>query len=66
MSELLFNCPKTRNEINAYFDGARAAIRMYAVWSDGTQYVGIGRPINAAMNDLELMRQEQLEQCTSS
>ena len=63
MSELLFNIPLDfgPNETHAYFDGAAAAIRLYAVWQDGEQFVGMGRPLQAALDDLEEMRETALK-----
>lgn len=61
MSELLLKLPKRSAEsINDYFDGARAGIRLYAVWKDGEQFVGCGRPLKDAFQDLENMRQVAL------
>ena len=60
-SEIQLNIPKGHDQINCYFDGARAAIRLYAVWRNGEQLVGAGRPINDALNELERMRQEALD-----
>ena len=63
VSELLLNVPLESKElVNAYFDGAAAAIRLYAHWKDGEQYVGTcGRPLKDALQDLENMRQSALE-----
>lgn len=33
---------RTRDEIKAYFDGARAVLYAYAVHKDGVMYVGCG------------------------
>lgn len=61
MGELLFNISRrNKAETNAYFDGAAAAIRLYAVWKDGEQLVGCGRPLKDAIQDLENMRQQAL------
>ena len=63
VSELQMNIPKRSvQQINAYFDGARAGIRLYAIWHDGSQYVGASRSLIDALNDLEVMRQKALEQ----
>ena len=54
MSELLINIPLDAGPefVNAYFDGARAAIRLYAHWKDGEQYVGTcGRSLKSAFDD---------------
>ena len=63
MSELLLNCPQdSKAAVNAFYDGAAAGIRLYAVWKDGVQFVGCGRPLKDALNDLEVMRQTVLEE----
>ena len=64
MSELLLSIPTngTWEEINAYFDGAAAGIRLYATWKDGHQFVGMmGRRLVDALTDLEDMRDKALE-----
>ena len=63
MSELLLNQPTgSKQEVNAYFDGARAGIRLWAWWKDGQQYVGsTGTKLEAALDMLEGMRQTALE-----
>ena len=63
MSELLFNEPAGSIElINAYYDGACGAIRLYAHWKDGVQYVGTcGRTLQNALDDLEKMRQRAFD-----
>lgn len=60
MSEMILNQPKTKDGINAYYDGARAAIKLYAVWRGGTQWVGMGRALKDALQDVENMRQDAL------
>ena len=60
MSELLMNIPNSPSTINAYFDGARAAIRLYAVWKNGEQYVGADRLLQDVLQDIECMRQEAI------
>ncbi len=76
MSELLVNARglaailsttgrASHAEINAYFDGARGGVRLYAVWQDGDQFVGSGRPLKDALQDIENMRQTALAKSPS-
>ena len=64
MSQLLIYVPmRSAQSINDYFDGARGAIRLYAWWKDGEEYVGCGRlTLSAALSLLEDMREKALEQ----
>ena len=47
--------------INAYFDGQRDGLQLYACWKDGVQYVGTcGTTLGQALQDCENKRQESL------
>ena len=64
MSEYLLNRPgpdASAEVINAFFDGAAAAIRLYAVWREGNQWVGMGRPLADCLQDNENERQKTLD-----
>ncbi len=63
MNELLFNVPcGNQAEINAYFDGARESVCLWAHWNNGEQYVGsCGTTLKSVLQDLENRRQKALE-----
>lgn len=62
MSDILNNEPNSSMEaINAYYDGAAAGLRLYATWSDGRQYVGVGRRLSDALQDIEELRQRAID-----
>jgi len=43
-----------RHDRLSYFDGVRAALRLYAWWKDGVQYVGCGnRTLKQALEDVD-------------
>ena len=66
MDVLYLHTPCTnRDEVNAYFDGALAAIKLYAVWKDGEQLVGMGRPLQEALDDIARRRADALKQMQS-
>jgi hypothetical protein len=51
-----------RNEIDAYYDGLREGVYMYAYMKDGTYYVGTtGRTLKQAYKDIEDERTTALE-----
>lgn len=48
--------PKTEAELQCYFEGMRAAIRSYAWWKNGKQYVGCGvYELADALIDVEIL-----------
>lgn len=51
----------SQNEINAYYDGLREGVHMYAYMKDGTYYVGTtGRTLKQAYADIEEERSRAL------
>lgn len=52
----------SQNEINAYYDGLREGVYMYAYMKDGTFYVGTtGRTLKQAYADVEQERELALK-----
>ena len=47
--------------INSYYDGFLAGIWEYAYWADGTQYVGNGRLLREAEEEIESLRRKTLK-----
>ena len=51
----------SREEIEAYYDGLREGVHMYAYMKDGTYYVGTtGRTLKQAYADIEAERSTAL------
>lgn len=51
----------SREEIEAYYDGLREGVHMYAYMKDGTYYVGTtGRTLKQAYADIEEERNSAL------
>ena len=51
----------SREEIEAYYDGLREGVHMYAYMKDGTYYVGTtGRTLKQAYADIEEKRNSAL------
>lgn len=52
----------TREEIDAFYDGLREGVYMYAYMKDGTYYVGTtGKTLKQAYNEIEVERQLALK-----
>ena len=55
LNEILAQRPELLNKLKAaWLDGARHGVRLYAIWSDGTQLVGVmRRPMTEAFEELK-------------
>ena len=52
----------TREEIDAFYEGLREGVYMYAYMKDGTYYVGTtGKTLKQAYNEIEVERQLALK-----
>lgn len=53
---------RTREELNAFYDGVREGVRLWAWWKDGEEYVGTtGTKLIEARQLIEDMRQVALK-----
>lgn len=51
-----------RLQIEAYYEGVKLGVSLYAHWKDGTQYVGTcGKTLKDALKEIDRDRVERLE-----
>ena len=49
-------------QINAFYEGMKEGIKLYAFWKDGIQYVGgNGKSLSEALKNIEVLRADRME-----